>query len=538
MTGKEKTQEDLTVWTDIIEEKISSTSGVQLEDIQNALAHITEEKDKGLYGCCNYYMAYYLLKNGRQDECLGFLNEAIRCLIGTDRERTVSRCYNLLGIVAHGQRNLLMAAEQYDKAMSYAEKYNDSFIRLSIVCNLADVYYRVGSYEKAFACYREGMRAYEESGDDSALGRYNYMLIFAGYGFCLTMAGRTEEAVAVARRLYDMQQGEYAEYFPKLSAYTFFALLCHKMGRKEQAEECLEAAIADVAGRKSAAADVDSFLNLIELLILMKRYTRLERVLDYVEPLAAAENNEGFLLQMLAYRLEYCGRAMSDKEYEENTGIFFRIKSRYEKREYAQLLNMMELGKRLNRIEEEQRQLEKRNNILQYQADHDELSGLHNRGSLNRYAEDVFDRALREQKNLGVLFVDIDYFKQMNDAYGHGKGDDCIRAVAESIGECTPGDFAARYGGDEFVVISLGLEEAEIKRRAERIVEHVRSRRIENKNSAVADILTVTVGAVCDIPEKQNRMWDFLAAADEALYCQKKEQKGGVKFWGRPVTAE
>ena len=54
---------------------------------------------------------------------------------------------------------------------------------------------------------------------------------------------------------------------------------------------------------------------------------------------------------------------------------------------------------------------------------------------------------------LGILFVDIDYFKQMNDSYGHGKGDECIKAVADSIRECMPGEFAARYGGDEFVKV-------------------------------------------------------------------------------------
>lgn len=72
-----------------------------------------------------------------------------------------------------------------------------------------------------------------------------------------------------------------------------------------------------------------------------------------------------------------------------------------------------------------------------------------------------------------------------------------------------------------------------MKNCAEKVVENVRNRKIENKDSQVSDILTVTVGAVCAVPKKHNKIWDFLAAADEALYVQKNEKKGGMCFRGK-----
>lgn len=520
----------LSVWTDILEKQIQASGEVQMEDIEKALSHIDEKKDKGLYGLCNFYMAFFYLKNGSQDECLSYLNESIRCMMGTEQEKQLSRCYNILGIIAHGQNNLLLAAEQYDKALTYAEKYANHYMHYIIFNNLADVYYRIGAYEKAFECYRESIGVYEQYGDDSAVSAYNYMVMLSGYGYCLVMAGEQEKAKKVSEQLFAMKSGEHSKLFPELCAFTFFALLCHKIGKKDLAESCLNVAVKAAMETKNISREFDSFLNLFELLIMMKKYGHMGVILDYIEPLAASENNEGLLLQLLVYRLKYCGDKMTDTQYMEKAKLFFRIKTEYENREYGQVVHMMEMRKRLYGIEEEQKKLEEQSTRLKYQADHDELSGLYNKGCLNRYAEEAFEQAMRKQNTLGVMFVDIDYFKQMNDSYGHGKGDECIRAVADSIRECVPGKFAARYGGDEFVVIMSGCDEDYVRDSAKKIVEHVREKKIENKNSLVADILTVTVGAVCAVPKKHNKIWDFLAAADEALYVQKKEKKGSMYF--------
>lgn len=520
---------NLSVWTDILEEQIRASGEIQLADIENALSHINEKNDKGLFGLCNFYMAFYCLKNGKQDECLEYLNESIRCMMGTGQEKQLARSYNLLGIMAHGQNNLLLAAEQYDKALVYAEKYDNQYMHYIVVSNLADVYYRIGSYERALECYREGIRESEQYEDNSAISVYNYMAMLASYGYCLVMAGKTEEARQVSEKLYAMKAEANSDLFPELSAFTFFALLCYKLNRLDIAENCVNVAVGAAVNLKSVSEEFDSLLNLTELLIMREKYGYLGEVLDHVGPLAAGENN-GLWLQLLAYRLKYCGDKMTDEQYIEKAEHFVRIKTEVENREYEQVVHMMEMRNRLHGIEERQHELEEQGMKLRYQADHDELSGLYNKRCLNQYAEEAFEQAMRKQKTLGVLFVDIDYFKQMNDSYGHGKGDECIRAVADSIRECMPEEFAARYGGDEFVIIIPGKDEDYVRNCARMVVENVRDRRIENKDSRVDNILTVTVGAVCAVPRKHNKIWDFLAAADEALYVQKRERKGGMCF--------
>ena len=161
------------------------------------------------------------------------------------------------------------------------------------------------------------------------------------------------------------------------------------------------------------------------------------------------------------------------------------------------------------------------------QAEHDELSGLYNKGKLNRYAEEVFDVAMKNRLLLGVLFVDIDEFKQMNDRYGHRAGDACVQAVAECIRSCMPEDFAARYGGDEFVVITLNRGEEYVRECGEKLVQAVKNTPLTEEIGA--GVLSVTVGAACAVPTGKNKIWDFMSAADNTLYEQKKEKRGCLR---------
>lgn len=524
-----KSSQSLSYWTDIIENQILDTRDIRLEDIRNAFEHISEKQDKGLYGLCNYYMAYYDLKNGRTDECLEYIKESIRCMVGTHQESNVARSYNILGILAHGQNNLLMAAEQYNKALVYTDKFQNHVIRNIVISNMADVYFRVGAYEKGFECFRESMAEYERSKDDNATGAGNYMMLLSNYGYYLCRANRLEEAKQMAEKLYSMQDGVYADQFPRLYAYTFLALLCHEQREKDKALDFLVMAVQEAAVQQQLAGDFDGIFNLLELLVMMEEFGLLGEMLDSIEPLAVEENNDAVRLHLLYFRLKYCKDGMTRQEYMDSAKEFFRIKEEQGSQEIDLVLHMLEVRRRLWDIEETQKELETENTKLLYQVDHDQLSGLHNKGCLNRYAEEAFDKAMESKQSLSVVFVDIDYFKQLNDFYGHQKGDECIQAVAECIRQSMPEDFAARYGGDEFVVIAVGRSEGYIRSCAEKIADSVRKKNIPNQNSAAADVLTVTVGLVHSVPQKPNKVWDFMAAADEALYRQKNERKGCVR---------
>jgi diguanylate cyclase (GGDEF)-like protein len=161
---------------------------------------------------------------------------------------------------------------------------------------------------------------------------------------------------------------------------------------------------------------------------------------------------------------------------------------------------------------------------LEALASRDGLTGLANRRSFDARLEEEAKRAARDQLPLSLLMIDIDCFKAYNDTYGHQKGDECLRTVAQTIAGALgrPSDFVARYGGEEFAVIlpntphSGAVVIAELLRRALAI------RGIAHCASVASDRVTLSVGGVAASGRDVNAD-RLLASADASLYVAKRD---------------
>lgn len=171
----------------------------------------------------------------------------------------------------------------------------------------------------------------------------------------------------------------------------------------------------------------------------------------------------------------------------------------------------------------------------------DPLTGLLNRRGANAVLEEELSGS-RGCPSLGLVMLDIDYFKKYNDSLGHDAGDGCLAAVAECVRDAA-GDrtrLLIRHGGEEFVAIFPGVCGRELEELAEKIRRAVFDRGLPAPASAVSEVVTVSVGAAAEkMPEvtadRELRYEDLLHRADEALYAAKAAGRNRVVFSGDSV---
>ncbi|MDC8756809.1 diguanylate cyclase [Janthinobacterium fluminis] len=165
---------------------------------------------------------------------------------------------------------------------------------------------------------------------------------------------------------------------------------------------------------------------------------------------------------------------------------------------------------------------EKRAQIaLEQLATRDGLTSLANRRCFDDTLRAEWQRALRQQQALSLLMVDVDNFKEYNDAHGHLGGDECLQRIAGAVAsEMRANDLVARYGGEEFAVIlpNQSLKGAAIV--AERIRSRVEQLQLPKRKQG-RDYVTVSIGAATALPSPASSPSQLVATADTALYRAK-----------------
>ena len=253
----------------------------------------------------------------------------------------------------------------------------------------------------------------------------------------------------------------------------------------------------------------------------------------------------GFVVEVLLLSMalaERIGRERRERITAESQSIYYEQQSLMAKsRELAAQQHALEV-ERQAKAELEQKvaeqtselklamyALEQANHDLEYMSQVDGLTGLYNRRYFDKAFKETVERCVQDKASVAVLMLDVDFFKKVNDTYGHQAGDECLRQIASTLSlqvEKHPSSLGARYGGEEFCLVIPYMDSHQALRFAEGI-----RKQISQTPIAFADFhfcVSISIGIACNIPTTVCNPEKLLQAADNALYQAKDNGRDQV----------
>lgn len=160
----------------------------------------------------------------------------------------------------------------------------------------------------------------------------------------------------------------------------------------------------------------------------------------------------------------------------------------------------------------------------------DGLTGVFNRRMFDSVMEVEWANAKRNRQPLSLIMLDIDYFKQYNDYYGHIQGDECLKRVANVLAcvATRSRDFFARYGGEEFILVLPETDEVAAFKIAERCRNVIFKAQIPHEKSLVSQLLTISIGISTITPTRSDEAIKFIATVDKQLYVAKEKGRNSI----------
>ena len=220
------------------------------------------------------------------------------------------------------------------------------------------------------------------------------------------------------------------------------------------------------------------------------------------------------------------------EHHDEGTRVLIGMVGRLYNALASQAMQLAQANQLLEeRVAERTRDLAAANVALRAMVRTDGLLGIANRGHFDERIETVCSLAWRQERPVGLVMLDVDFFKRYNDHYGHQQGDACLQAVTRAVASCLQRDtdLLARYGGEELVILLPDTDRQGCAQVAERVLQAVRALQLPHADSAVAPYVTVSAGACSRVPAPiqpgrgGSGAAALVACADKALYRAKAE---------------
>lgn len=522
-----KRREKIESYKKIVLENRRNDNDRVLEYCHKIIELADETGDEDALGFAYFYIGEVEYLTNSIDEMFGSMLNALRYLGNSGQWCLAARVYNVMGITSVSRGNTVAAMEYYMSGLYICEEHDVKSVQSSIELNLGYLYLDAGVYKEAEEYF---LKAYNEYVRTPAGKRRieTLTMIYTNLATCHLLADELDKAKEYIGKLKDECQASFSnmDYIYVECLEVRFHHIC---GDYESRDKIID----DVKRRLSRNVLImdifDDIYDFCNLMIEIDRLDVLQEIIERLdEPIKKTQINN-LKRKFLTLKIKLYMKN-GDKEACNGALVsFFDLSEKLEKDKQKMIASILHVRNSVDKMKDKQRVLEAEKLKLLERSETDQLTGIANRYRLVQYAQSSLAKCKKERIPLAYEVLDIDYFKQYNDTYGHQAGDECIKAVAGILADIQNDSiFAARYGGDEFVVIYVGMSVEEVARTAEVLKRRVEELESVYKGTGVDGGVTISQGICHCIPEEDSKDRDYLYSADIMLYNVKRKKRNGI----------
>ena len=475
-------------------------------------------------GAAYCHLADAYSRDGDLNGMLASALKAVALLKDTNEYELIVRAHFALSYVYGVQDNHQMSIAECDRAYQIIKRHRiKGKLRISVLNNLANAYHALRDYKTSIRILTRCIEQTETDfpNDYTSLAKYSINLA----SNCKS-DGDIERARAILASMSEWI--DRADFRPIVCDWFLRrALIAYELGDAESGDGFVDEAFARVPEDIYPGALYDDFRKVSRFLVARGDRARAGRILGLMT--VYAEKETGPLERLCAYGMMadyYNGFGETGRALE----YYIRLEKLYEERLEELTCVKLNIYKSIRNADAEIRRLRNKMRKNEELFSLEPMTRLLNRSALLALSSEYIASAAKKKQKVGAIFIDIDFFKECNDTYGHARGDEIIRSVAEA---CRAEENAnvrfARYGGDEFFGVTRGLSDEAVADVARRVCRRVRGEAIPNEKNPNGGIITLSAGVVnVPITDRTDTIIEIANYADKALYRAKNSGKNAI----------
>lgn len=520
-------------WTNGILDNYRKDAELTIRYCHELIDYGEKTADSKLLGFGYYHLAMTLYCLNDYDNIFDIVVRAIDHLEKAQSWSMLARACNILGIITSGRGNQPVAYDYYLDGLMYCKKYDLLEEQGIINVNCGALNIKVGRYKEAMDYFQKAME-YIASAPDEPSYHTRMISLYENMINCKVLESDFT-GIDQILEIVEREHLPYADAIDRLGMLISRTFYMHKSGQIEKRDECIRR-IDGVITQDMLFMDlIEDFFVYLEVLFESEKIDEFWHLMELMEPMINNLKVTSMQMRLLGLKIRFYRKHHMGAEYLQAAGLYYELSERKELEARAMIKEVIELRANFEKVNRAKKKIEKENKLLAAQSETDSLTGMANRRKLNIQADEMFSHAFKCGHNFAIEILDVDYFKEYNDNYGHQEGDRCLIAIAGCISEVARahGGFCARYGGDEFVVMYENISKEDAKEYVEELRRKVMELTLPHRFSKMLPIVTITQGMYCDVPKEENRVWDFLHVADEILYSVKTDNRGSCRVVDR-----